>query len=395
MKSRLYYLFIFTTVIRIIGDAIEGVALPWHLLNETSSLLSVAGYSLASMLPWVIAPPLMGRFLDKTEKKVRLAFLALLIQSFFALTIIKFASNIWAFYILISLISALDVLHRYFGFMLIASMTLEESELQKLNAKVQTVGEVTSLLMFPVVGYLAYLFGIKLMLLDALFLLIGALLLIPYVNVPVRREETIGEGSKSTQPKISHRIVFVGIVLVLVFNFAVAPARIFVFNALKNFNKGEFVYGLLNSVGTLGSLAGAAGITIFAYKHKIGISKPLLIGMLLESLAVLLLGLPSLVLLFVGMLLLNLGRQILNISFDSLFQRIIPLEKLGTYKGIFDSLATLIIPLSQLTFAWLIEHEIGVLALAAGVFGLGVLSTMGFFILIYSTKKMGFTKEKA
>ncbi|KPU63467.1 permease [Thermococcus sp. EP1] len=394
MKQRLYALLLFTTVLRVIGDAIESIALPWHLLNETTSLLSVAGYSLASMLPWVIAPPLMGRFLDKTEKKVRLAFLALLIQSFFALTIIKFASNIWAFYVLISLISALDVLHRYFGFTLIASMTLEESELQKLNAKVQTVGEVTSLVVFPVVGYLAYLFGIKLMLLDAVFLLIGALLLIPYINIAVRREETIGERSELVQSRISNITVFVGIALVLLFNFAIAPARIFVFSALKNLTTGEIVYGLLNSVGTLGSLAGAAGIAIFAHKRKIGISKPLIIGMLLESLAVLLLGLPSLVLLFAGILLLNFGRQLLNISFDSLFQRVIPLEKLGTYRGIFDALATLIIPLSQLTFAWLIEHDVGVSMLAVGVFGFGVLSTVGFFILVHSIKKMGFTKEE-
>ena len=394
MKSKLYTLLLITTVLRVIGDAVESIALPWHLLNETTSLLSVAGYSLASMLPWVIAPPLMGRFLDKTEKKVRLAFLALLIQSFFALTIIKFASNIWAFYVLISLISALDVLHRYFGFTLIASMTLKESELQKLNAKVQTIGEVTSLLVFPVVGYLAYLFGVRLMLLDAVSLLIGALLLISYINIPVRQEKTIEEESKSAQFEVSRRIVFVGIALVLLFNFAIAPARVFVFSALKNLATGEIVYGLLNSVGTLGSLAGAIGITLFAHKRKIGISKPLIIGMLLESLGVLLLGLPSLVLLFAGILILNFGRQVLNISFDSLFQRIIPLEKLGTYKGIFDALATLIIPLSQLTFAWLIEHDVGVSMLAVGVFGFGVLSTVGFFILVHSIKKMGFTKEE-
>ncbi len=387
MKQRLYILLLLTTVLRVIGDAIESVALPWHLLNQTNSLLSVAGYSLASMLPWVVFPPLMGRFLDKTEKKVRLAFLALFIQSFFALTIIKFASNIWAFYVLISLISAFDILHRYFGFTVIASMTLEESELQKLNAKVETAGEVTSLLAFPVVGYLAYLFGIKLMVLDAVSLLIGALLLLPYINVTVRREGTAEEGNKSTHPTISPRVVFVGIVLVLLFNFAVAPARIFVFSALKNLAKGEVIYGLLNSVGTLGSLAGAVGITLFAHKHKIGISKPLFIGMLIQSFAVLLLGLPSLILLFTGILLLNFGGQILNISFDSLFQRIIPLEKLGTYRGVFDALATLIIPLSQLTFAWLIEHGVGVSMLAIGVFGLSVLSAVGFFTLIYGTRK--------
>ncbi|WP_227738467.1 hypothetical protein [Thermococcus paralvinellae] len=176
--------------------------------------------------------------------------------------------------------------------------------------------------------------------------------------------------------------------MVLLFNFAIAPARIFVFGTLKSLTKGEVIYGLLNSVGTLGSLAGASGIALFAHKRKIGISKPIFIGMLLESLAVLLLGLPSLGLLFVGILLLNFGRQILNISFDSLFQKIIPLEKLGTYRGIFDALSTLIIPLSQLTFAWLIEHGVDVSMLAVGVFGLGILNAVGFFILIYSEQRI-------
>ncbi|ADT84217.1 MFS transporter [Thermococcus barophilus] len=273
-------------------------------------------------------------------------------------------------------------------------MTLEESELQKLNAKVQTVGEVTSLLAFPVVGYLAYLFGVKLMLLDAVFLLIGALLLAPYINVVVRRREIAENENKSTQPTISPKVVFAGIVLILLFNFAIAPARIFVFNALKSLTRKEVIYGLLRSTGTLGSLAGVVGITLFAHKRKIGISKPLIVGMLFESFAVLLLGLPSLVSLFSGILLLNFGGGILNVSFDSLFQRIIPLKKLGTYRGIFDALATLIIPLSQLTFALLIEHGVDISMLAAGMFGLGVLSTAGFFILMCGIKKRGFTKEE-
>jgi len=97
-------------------------------------------------------------------------------------------------------------------------------------------------------GYLAYLFGVRLMLLDAVFLLIGALLLIPYINVAVRREETIRGRSGSTQLKTSHKTVFAGVALVLLFNFAIAPARIFVFSALKDLTTREIVYGLLNSV---------------------------------------------------------------------------------------------------------------------------------------------------
>ncbi|WP_048147323.1 MFS transporter [Pyrococcus abyssi] len=381
MKQRLYALFLLTTVLRIVGDAIEGVSLPWHLLNKTNSLLSIAGYSLASMLPWVIFPPLIGNFLDRTEKKVRLAFLALFAQSFLAITLVRFAQDVRIFYLLISLISALDTLHRYYGFSLIAFMTLEESELQKLNAKVQTIGGVTSLFSFPIMGYLAYLFGIKLMLLDALFLLIGALLLVPYINVSVRRGESRKE-KECLKIEISRKIVFAGIILILTFNFAIASARIFIFNALRTLAKGEVLYGLLRSLGTLGSLISAFGIVFIAHKFRIGILKPLVIGMMLESLAVLFLGFSLLPLLLAGVLLLSFGGEILNISFDSLFQKVIPLERLGTYRGVFDALATLIIPISQLTFAWLIEKGFNVPMLAFIAFGAGIIATLGFYVIV-------------
>lgn len=124
MKRRLYRLHLFTSGLRVFGDAIETVALPWGLLKATNSLLSVGGYALFTHLPWVLLPPLLGRTLDRTTKKVRPAFLALLIQSFLAVLIVPISSNIWAFYLIVSGISALDILHHYYGFSLVASMSL-------------------------------------------------------------------------------------------------------------------------------------------------------------------------------------------------------------------------------------------------------------------------------
>ncbi len=127
MKRALYRLHLITSSLRTTGDAIESVTLPWSLLQSTGSLLSIGGFALFSHLPWVFLPPLLGKILDRTVKKVRLAFLALLIQALLAVLIVPLSSNVWAFYIIVSGISALDILHRYYGFSLIASMTLDES----------------------------------------------------------------------------------------------------------------------------------------------------------------------------------------------------------------------------------------------------------------------------
>ncbi|NPA47701.1 MAG: MFS transporter [Thermococci archaeon] len=374
MKRTLYRLQLLTSSLRTAGDAIESVALPWGILQSTGSLMSIGGFALFSHLPWVILPPLLGRVLDRTAKKVRLAFLALLLQSVLAVLIIPLSSNVLAFYLIVSGISALDILHRYYGFSLVASMTLDPSELQGLNAKLATVGNAVSLVAFPLAGFLSYRFGIKAMLLDAAFLLIGALALVPYLNVEVRRErgeETRPEASREGIA-VDKRLVIGVLASVLLFNFAVGSFRIFVFAALRGLDRGEFIYGLLQSLTTVGSLVAVVLITFLAKRRRVGLRRPSVAGMLLQSVALIIAGVPTVLALFPAVLILGFGGKLLNVSFNSLMQRFIPLKKLGTVRGVFDAFATLVIPVSQLTFAWLIGRGAGILnaSLSAALLGL-------------------------
>ena len=376
MKRTLYRLQLLTSSLRTAGDAIESVALPWGILQSTGSLLSIGGFALFSHLPWVILPPILGRVLDRTSKKVRLAFLALIIQAVLAILIIPLSSNVWAFYLIVSGISALDILHRYYGFSLVASMTLDPSELQGLNAKLATVGNAVSLVAFPLAGFLSYRFGIKAMLLDAVLLLIGALALVPYLNVEVRREKSEEpQLEESDKGIIIDRWLVIGVLAsVLLFNFAVGSFRIFVFASLGKLSAGEFVYGVLQSLTTVGSLVAVVLITLLAKRREIGLRRPLMLGLFLQGIALLIVGIPAVLALFPAVLILGFGGELLNVSFDSLMQKVIPLESLGTARGVFDALATLVIPLSQLTFAWLIEKNLSRLLLSSTAFVIAVIA---------------------
>ncbi len=381
MKRTLYRLHMLTSSLRIVGDAIESVALPWSLLNATGSLLSIGGFSLFTHLPWVLFPPLLGRTLDRTTKKVRLAFLALILQALLAVLIVPLSSNVWAFYLLVSGISAFDILHRYYGFSLVASMTLEEDELQALNAKLATVENVVSLIAFSLAGSLAYRFGIKAMYLDAVLLLFGALALIPYMNIEVKREGT-EEAREEKRLQINRRLVVGVLASVLLFNFSLSSFRIFVFASLRELEEGEFLYGLLQSFTTAGSLVAVIGLAYLASKRLTRVKRPLIAGMLLQSIALFLVGSPSAIALFPAGFIIGFGWELLNVSFDSLMQRFIPLESLGTARGIFDALGTLVIPLSHLTFAWLLERGLNATCLSSSAAVLAVLSTflMGEFL---------------
>ncbi|WP_253910307.1 hypothetical protein [Thermococcus sp. 101 C5] len=85
MARRLYRLHLLTSALRVAGDAIESVALPWSLLQSTGSLLSIGGFVLFTHLPWVLLPPVLGLTLDRTTKKVRLAFLSYFFRLFWPL----------------------------------------------------------------------------------------------------------------------------------------------------------------------------------------------------------------------------------------------------------------------------------------------------------------------
>ncbi|ASJ09673.1 permease [Thermococcus siculi] len=373
MNRRLYRLHLFTSGLRVFGDAIETVALPWGLLKATGSLVSVGGYALFTHLPWVLLPPLLGRALDRTTKKARLAFLALLLQSFLAVLIVPLSSNLWAFYLIVSGISALDILHRYYGFSLIASMTLEENELQGLNANLSLLGNVVSLVAFPVAGALAYHVGVRAMLVDAVLLMAGALGLLPYLEVETA-SVPVEEGRRADKaPIISRRFILGVLASLLLFNFALGSFRIFVFAQLRELMKAELLYGTLQSLTALGGLIGVGVIAYLARRKRIGVRKPLLAGMIFQSFALLLVGLPAVYLLVPAVFVLGLGGELLNVSADSLFQRYVPLKNLGTARGILDALATLVIPLSQLAFAWAIEK--GIAVLVASLFAAGVACT--------------------
>jgi len=165
---------------------------------------------------------------------------------------------------------------------------------------------------------------------------------------------------------------------VLLFNFAIGSFRIFVFASLRELTEGKVLYGLLQSLTTVGSLVAVAGLTYLARKRLAGLKRPLILGMLLQSIALLIVGVPAVIALFPAVFILGFGGELLNVSFNSLMQKFIPLESLGTVRGIFDALATLVIPLSQLVFAWLLEDGLKVTHLSSAA---AVLAVISAFIL--------------
>ena len=67
-------------------------------------------------------------------------------------------------------------------------------------------------------------------------------------------------------------------------------------------------------------------------------------------------------------------------------QKVVPLRSLGTARGIFDALATLVIPLSQLIFAWGIERTGKTLTLAIPTFFLALSASYIYWKVLKKAK---------
>ena len=254
-----------------------------------------------------------------------------------------------------------------------------------MNATLATIGNVVSLAAFPVAGILAYRFGVKAMLLDAVLLLIGAFTLIPYLNIEVRRDRITGNVEEKPL-KVDRKLVIGILTSVLLFNFALGSLRIFIFASLRALGKGEVLYGVLQSLTTAGSFVAVVGLAHLAGRKRTGVERPLIVGMLLQSLALLLVGFPLVQTLVSAVLIVGFGGELLNVSFDSLMQKVIPLGSLGTARGIFDAFATLVIPLSQLVFAWGIEKIGETLPLAISAFFLALSSSSLYWEVLKKAK---------
>lgn len=158
-------------------------------------------------------------------------------------------------------------------------------ELQGLNATLSLVGNVVSLVTFPIAGALAYRFGVKAMLLDAMLLAVGAACMLPYLGIEITSVQAKEERTTCLTPSFTRRLILGVLASLLLFNFALGSFRIFVFARLKKCATAEFLYGIMESLTTLGGLIGVGIIVYLAHRKEAGAVKPLLLGMVFQSIA--------------------------------------------------------------------------------------------------------------
>ncbi len=414
-----------TTILRTMGDAVESIAFPWNMLETTTRLTTVAGVSIALMVPWIFLPPFIGKFIDRIRNKSLATSLASIIQSFCIILIIVLflmardantipVFMILALYMLMAIVSSMDIFHDYFTFIMIPTITKkkEDSQLQKYNTMLKLSSGITSILIYPIIGWSFTIIGTYILGTDVFFLLTAAsfLLFHHFVQFSSNDSESnrqLDESSESRELVNSNHAIqdtewkhlllntplLASLLSLPTFNFALGAVTVIIIGYLnKHARDPPFLHGIILSVETIGFLiSGSLLITVF---RRIPVEKTIILAMIGQStiligLGIMLLDNPSIQMTnipFLGILMLwiiySSSSLLLNVSGSSFVQKHGTANQLGTVRGLFDILATTPILLSKLVVAFLIDNAVISIPLMSMLLGLLAMMSAGVFYII-------------
>lgn len=411
--SSLFLVLVVTVVLRSIGDVVEEVTVPWQVLDFTNSIFLVGGVFVSYLLPWVFIPFIAGRVIDIARNKSFVVAFCMIMQISSVLLIMFMLSTgletLWFLgivYLSIIVISTTDSIHRYFVFTSIPELVgKNEALLNKFNSITELSSGIGTIVMYVLCGYLVAVYGYKTLWIDVLCLTIIALLLIDLSRSFKKKRLRFYKGAsmnKGKQIKFKDLLstikrdplVFSYLVVALGFNFFTAPVSLVLINYLYNtVDEPTKYYGFIMAISTLGAIIGS-GI-VATYSKKLKYISCIIIGLLGEAVAVA--GVYFIIaysneyynwiltlLLVTGMyMIMAIMGAVLNIGADTLFQMRIPEEVLGSFRGLFDSLATIPIALSYIVVSTILETW-GYTIITASLMGIGSIIIALLYIIAYS-----------
>ncbi len=362
--------------VRVFGDSIESVVIPWTALKTLNSLLGAAGVFAIQSAPWILMPLVAGSLMDRASGKA--AASALTLQVALLVTLVATGPpstplTALVFYGLILAVSALDNITAYLPLKALPAMlgTTDEKALQKGNAVVGASERVARIAGFITAAPLAMVLGLRALLVDAAMLTVAvvvAALLTPSIFKTRYVVGTTPTGNGAVDPAGRvPRFLWWLILSVVAFNFAVGPWRVFLLDTLGAAGSiGEASYAIASA--TL-PLAGVVASLIIAREAgalgKEGPTRQFVVGCLVETAFIASLTLlyfvqvPHVIFLAPALTtIMGFGDPLINVSLHTIFQSRVKYAILGRVRGLFDAVATATIMVSELITAYLLQQGV-------------------------------------
>lgn len=375
-----------------IGTSLYDIALMWYIYQKTGSSFALGLSVLCFTVPTVLITPLAGVFADRLNKKkiiITTDILNGIIMLIFSWFIFVDHYPIYVLYIFMIFSS---IVSEVFNPAISSAVPIivEEKDLKDANTLSQVTSQAINVLGPALAGILIAFMNISL-----LFFLNGLSFLIcaaieSFITIPKINDENTKEGIGIQfkeglvyvlENKLLLYLVIAGGVII---NFFLAPLSIYeTVLSTKILNVGSTGYGMMNSAISVGALIGALLIMTNIFKDKY---KMVIIGLSLEGIAVAFLGLiPHYLVALTALSALGIGLAMASIGISTLYQTLIPKEKMGRVMALASTLCAVTVPLGTLFGSTIIAYvQLKIVLILSGIF---ILITGILLLPITSVKK--------
>lgn len=379
LKNKNFMLLVIGNFVSLIGSNIQQFVLSLYVLALTGSATIFASMLAISILPRIILSPIAGVFGDWFDKKKSIVILDLVNASvlfgFSFYLMLHTDLSIGLIYILVIILEITEI---FFSSSMSAVMpsVVKKDEYLEANS-LRTMLTSFGQLMAPIFGALIYgMFGLMIaLLLNAMSFLLSAIselfIHLPKTRIEKQKKTISGfkkdfiEGLKIIRDSKSIRTI---IASALIINFSIAPLFSvgLVFLIKEVLNQSDLKLGLLQTILSLAMIAAPILMTKYIKKMKLG--NILVVALLIIGVAIMLISLSihqslfsiyngsfSYYYILVMCFIIGVFVTTVNISVQTLFQQIVPIEYMGRTSTVLTLFATMAIPLGQMFFGYLYD----------------------------------------
>lgn len=379
-----------------LGDRFFQIALMWFIYTETGSSLALGISLICFTIPMIIIQPIAGTFADRNFKK-QIIVASDILNGILMLTIayFLFAGHL-PMAVLYGLIALSSGITAFFTPAIQASIPLivEEEQLPKANSLNQFSMQMSNILGPVLAGIMLGITEIWfLLLLNGISYIISALTEF-WIEIPEVKSETENASfnkrfKEGFQYLMKNNqllyLVFVGGVII---NFFLAPLQVFL-TVLSNdiLQVGSTGFGFINTSISVGAITGVLLVFLNVCKDKY---KMVVIGLTLEGVALLLLGIiPTFTIAITSSIILGLGVALASTGIGTLYQTIIPKDKMGRVMGLVSTILLTVVPIGTLFGSMIINY----FAVYHILIVFGVVVILASLSLIFLLVKMSIHKE--
>lgn len=364
LRNKNFRMLWFGQSISVLGSRFTNIAMMWFIIQKTGSPMALGVSMVCMVLPSLLLMPFAGVIADKNKKKFILIlsnFISGLIMLLVTFVVTRADFSMIALYALVVLASASEAFFQP-AYSATIPLIVEEEDLTRANSLSQLTNQLANVLGPALAGILIAIIGeAVLFFVDGLSFLLAAVLtgrlLIPKVTLDTTNKPSFLSDFKEgfyfvLQMK---KILYLTIVGGVIINFFLAPLNVyFTVVCSQVFHVGSQGLGVIDSAISIGALLGSAFMLMELIKNKIKLA---IVGLVLEGLALLIPGIfGSYVSFIVFAALLGVGISLASVGISTIYQTMIPKEKMGRVGSLSSSLSVCTVPLGTLFGSFMIQH---------------------------------------